>query len=313
MTENYIHFFTVRGRPAALDKRGAIHAVELGYFPISSTGYWSASLWLNKAPELTEELFGSIQKDLEKKAKERDKEIADAEKSGIKALGTKHTDPVHACIDLSGAFDRVAGQALFLDEDDQGDLLHLALRLADKLATMSCPETLDHHAWKVEHIQKQIDKASIQVELVRQALSDGHMLAIAESPDCALGGGGAYAMLFRKQNVAGLPTEGAEPARCVIDRRRIGKAFLIGRDKYYIWCGHYTHDPDLSAWGMTEQIDDAYRFTNIQECLEYWRSRHNFPEEYEHCIWDGYLTFFEESKKGIRRVMPEPIQGELFT
>lgn len=98
----------------------------------------------------------------------------------------------------------------------------------------------------------------------------------------------------------------------VPDRRRLRKAYLIARDKYWIWRGYYTHDPSLSAWGMTEEVEDAYRFASLDECLIYWRSRHAFPEQYEHCLWDGYLRFYEETKKGLRQVMPVREQGELF-
>lgn len=108
---------------------------------------------------------------------------------------------------------------------------------------------------------------------------------------------------------AGPPTE--QPTT-VPDRRRLRKGYLIARDKYWIWCGHYSHDPKLSAWGMTEVLEDAYRFATLEEAMDYWRSRHAFPADYEHCIWDGYLHFYEETKKGMRRVMPTPPQGELF-
>jgi hypothetical protein len=111
-----------------------------------------------------------------------------------------------------------------------------------------------------------------------------------------------------------VPSEpsGGNDVRVVVDRRRLRKAYLIGRDRYFISRGHYKHAPQCSAWGFTEEIEDAYRFQNLLECIEYWRSRHNFPEDYEHCIWDGYLTFYEETKKGIRRVLPVPEQMELF-
>lgn len=108
-----------------------------------------------------------------------------------------------------------------------------------------------------------------------------------------------------------MPTNATDPG-AVIDNRRLRKAYLVGRDKYFIWRGHYRHEPQCSAWGFTEHIEDAYRFESLQACIDYWRSRHNFPKDYEHCIWDGYLTFFEETKRGLRRVMPVPEQGELF-
>ena len=320
MSAEILHTFTVCGRPVALDSSGAVRAVEIGYFPISSTGYRSLlNGWqFNGAPPITEEIIKGIQAALEKQAKEREKGIASAKKAGLSAVRKKCKDPVSACIELSMAFDRVVGEALFADEDDQGELLHLGLRLADTLASMPCPDRLDHHRWTVEHVQEHIDKASRQIELVRQALSDGHMLVIAESQDCSIAGFSSYASLFRE---AKQKTEDSIPfsddcnatdPHTVTDNRRLRKAYLVGRDKSFIWRGHYSHDPQCSAWGFTEHIEDAYRFESLQSCIDYWRSRHNFPEDYEHCIWDGYLTFFEETKKGIRRVMPVPEQEELF-
>lgn len=111
---------------------------------------------------------------------------------------------------------------------------------------------------------------------------------------------------------AGPSTEEQVTERHVVNRRRPRKGYLFGRAQYYIWRGHYSHNPALSAWGMTENVEDAYRFASLAECFDYWRSRHTFPKDYEHCIWDGYLTFWEETAKGLRRVMPVPEQTELF-
>lgn len=104
----------------------------------------------------------------------------------------------------------------------------------------------------------------------------------------------------------------APKVKTIPDHRRLRKAYLIARDIYWIWKGHYSHDPSLSAWGMTEVFEDAYRFSTLDEAIDYWRSRHSFPQDYEHTVWDGYLRFYEETSKGLRRVMPTPPQGELF-
>jgi len=106
--------------------------------------------------------------------------------------------------------------------------------------------------------------------------------------------------------------KGEKETGVTVHHRRLKKAYLIGRAEFFIWRGHYNVNPDLPAWGMDENIEKAFRFESLQACLEFWRSRHNFPERYEHCIWNGYLTFWEETKKGIRRIMPAPEQDELF-
>ncbi len=313
MDKPILHVFTVRGRPHALDVKGAVHAIELGYFPVSSTGYYSVEYWTDKPPALTEELISRIQKNLEGKAKERDKEIKSAERDGLTAVRKNYIDPISICIQLSMAFDRVAGQAFFVDEEEQKKLLHLAQRLADKLAAMPCPESpLSHPAWTVERVKKHISRAARQGDHVRQALREGHMLALAEDPD-PIAGGRRYADLFRKKtDGAPIASAGSPDSAYVVASRRLRKAYLICREQYFIWQGHYKHAAHLSAWGMTENIDEAFRFSSLKEAIDYWRSRHTFPENYEHCIWDGYLTFFEESKKGLRRVMPIPPQQELF-
>lgn len=166
---------------------------------------------------------------------------------------------------------------------------------------------LENHAKKGK-CQKSIDALEIFLGELRETfLGD----CGRNRPECPVDGSTCPDCLD-----PGPETDQAAPAAdqptTVPDRRRPRKGYLIARDKYWIWSGHYSHNPTLTTWGMTEILEDAYRFASLDEALDYWRSRHTFPADYEHCIWDGYLRFYEEKNGVLRRVMPTPPQGELF-
>lgn len=58
------------------------------------------------------------------------------------------------------------------------------------------------------------------------------------------------------------------------------------------------------GWNVEESITvRTFRFHSFDEAVQFWRSRHRFPDDYEHCIHDGYLHFFEE-KGGTGRLVP---------
>lgn len=58
------------------------------------------------------------------------------------------------------------------------------------------------------------------------------------------------------------------------------------------------------SWGVTAKVERAFRFKSLPACLEFYRSRHIWPEEVEANIWNGKVQFFEVTKAGIRSVQP---------
>jgi len=58
------------------------------------------------------------------------------------------------------------------------------------------------------------------------------------------------------------------------------------------------------SWGVTSKIEEAFRFKTLDACLEFYRSRHAWPEDYEANIWNGKVQFFKVTDAGVHRVMP---------
>ncbi len=44
--------------------------------------------------------------------------------------------------------------------------------------------------------------------------------------------------------------------------------------------------------GVTTDAAEADKFRTTDLCIQRWRDMHAFPGDYEHCIHNGYLTFF---------------------
>ena len=58
------------------------------------------------------------------------------------------------------------------------------------------------------------------------------------------------------------------------------------------------------SWGVTEKLELAHRFKSLQACLDFYRSRHQWPEDYEVNIWNGHVQFFRIDGNEIYQVQP---------
>jgi hypothetical protein len=58
------------------------------------------------------------------------------------------------------------------------------------------------------------------------------------------------------------------------------------------------------VWGVTAKLEEAHRFKDMDDCLAFYRSRHQWPEDYEVNIWNGKVQFFQVTDTGIHQVMP---------
>lgn len=65
-------------------------------------------------------------------------------------------------------------------------------------------------------------------------------------------------------------------------------------------------------WGVTYDPTEATRFKSVNACIDFWGRIHSFPENYEQCIYNGYLQFFEYGPAGLRQMPRLTRQGSLF-
>lgn len=88
----------------------------------------------------------------------------------------------------------------------------------------------------------------------------------------------------------------------------------MGMRRKYVIAWHYAGDPrrpllfgrqgDGPSWGCEFEIGKATRFDSPDRAARWWISKHAFPDEYEHYLYDGSIMIFETTKNGMKGVLP---------
>ena len=58
------------------------------------------------------------------------------------------------------------------------------------------------------------------------------------------------------------------------------------------------------SWGCDPDASKAVPFPTVKEAAEWWLGKHAFPEDYEDCIFNGYLNFFDRTESGLKGLLP---------
>lgn len=66
--------------------------------------------------------------------------------------------------------------------------------------------------------------------------------------------------------------------------------WLHGSGKYML----YVYE-NSEWWGVTDDFFKANSFKSIEECQTHFLSKHAIPENFEHCLHNGYLKYFDNN------------------
>ena len=182
----------VLGRPVRMDRHGGAHAVEVGYFPISSTGYRSMV-----HHRLSSKSLPDMVKALEKQAKEESSERGQRLRT-VKEMVNAKGAGAERLSELQRAFVYATGYAPFSPDEDRQEFTRLALAVA--VAAKDLPD------WAGQSEREKAIKAALAaaVPLCQRAVEKGDyhslaaILAVTEGFNHSVGGGYAFGKLLEK-------------------------------------------------------------------------------------------------------------------